>query len=111
MTKPELKAMRRMIQASRSPSGRLPAHVRTEVLAAVARAHDVGMTPAVIAEALGVREAALSRWRWRERSRAGKLVAVRVPLRAAGLIVHAPHGVRIDGLSLDDIAELLRRLA
>ncbi len=111
MTKPELKAVRRMIEASRSPSGRLPARARAEVLAAVARARDAGMTDAVIAEALGVRVAALSRWRWREHSGAGKLVAVRVPLRASGLVVHAPHGVRVDGLSLDDVAELLKRLA
>jgi transposase len=112
MTKPELKAVRRMIEASRGPSGRLPANARAEVLSAVARAHDVGMTHAAIAEALGVREAALQRWRWRERcSRAGKLVAVRVPQREASLIVHAPHGVRIEGLSLEDIATLITRLS
>jgi hypothetical protein len=36
---------------------------------------------------------------------------VRVPLTASSLIVHGPQGVRIEGLSLDDVAGLLERLS
>lgn len=117
MTKLELKALRRLIAASRSPAGRVPAEVRVEVISAVERADAMGMTRGAIAEALGIEEAALARWRWR--TRASKLVAVRVstptpmtaPPAPTTLTVHGPAGVRVEGLSLDDVAGLLKRLA
>ena len=73
-----------------------------------------------IAEALGLDEDALYRLRWRERSkgtaqtrRRRALVAVRVApkVRTETLMVHGPLGLRVEGLTLDDVAELLRRLS
>jgi hypothetical protein len=74
-----------------------------------------------IAEALGLDEGALYRLRWRERSKdkmqGGRhsrgLVAVRVAPKAASetFVVHGPVGVRVEGLTLDDLVALLRRLS
>ena len=75
-----------------------------------------------IAEALGLDEDALYRLRWRERSKDSRqthvrrtrgLVAVRVAPKVSSetLVVHGPLGLRVEGLTLDDLAELLRRLS
>ena len=75
-----------------------------------------------IAEALGLDEGALYRLRWRERSkdstqtrrrRTRGLVAVRVAPKVVSetLVVHGPLGLRVEGLTLDDLAALLRRLS
>ena len=72
-----------------------------------------------IAEALGLEQDALYRLRWVERSRTqgGRhergLVSVRVapPVDAKTLVVHGPLGLRVEGLTLDELAELLRRLS
>jgi hypothetical protein len=74
-----------------------------------------------IAEALGLDEGALYRLRWRERSKDSTqrrhstrgLVAVRVAPKAASetFVVHGPLGMRVEGLTLDDLAALLRRLS
>jgi transposase len=109
MLQPELKAARRLISKSRTPGGRLPANVRGEVIAAVEDAHASGMSYSACAQALGVAEPTLMRWRWRDRDK--KLVSVRVQLPMTALTVHGPGGLRIEGLSLEDVAALLKRLA
>lgn len=75
-----------------------------------------------IAEALGLDEDALYRLRWRERAKGSQqprgrrtrgLVAVRVAARVSSepLVVHGPHGLRVEGMTLEALAELLRRLS
>jgi len=117
----ELKAARRLLETSRTPSGRVPAETRREVVGVAARAHDSGMEYQAIAEALGLDEDALYRLRWRERSkspaRRGRrtrgLVAVHVAPKVVSdtVVVHGPMGLRVEGLTLDGLAELLRRLS
>ena len=75
-----------------------------------------------IAEALGLDEDALYRLRWRERASASTqprrrrtrgLVAVHVAAKAHSetFVAHGPHGLRVEGLTLEALAELLRRLS
>lgn len=74
-----------------------------------------------IADALGLDEDALYRLRWRERSkdstrsrrRTRGLVAVRVAPKLATetLVVYGPLGLRVEGMTVDTLAELLRRLS
>lgn len=69
-------------------------------------------TPAVAAET-GVNRHTLAYWRAHQRAGA-KLRPVRVVESEsgfAGVVVHGPTGVRIEGLDLDGLAELLRRLS
>ena len=109
MARLDLKRLRKKIDGGRSAGGHVPSDVRAEVVATTERAHDDGASYTALADALGIKLQTLSRWR--ETRPTAKLVAVRVPLHAAGFTVHAPHGIRVDGLSLDDVAELLKRLA
>jgi transposase len=109
MTSPDLKKLRKMIDTRRSAGGRVPASTRADIVAEIERAHAAGASYTALAAALGLKLQTLSRWR--EKQPSATLVAVRVPLPAAGLVVHAPHGVRVEGLSLDDVAELLKRLS
>jgi DNA invertase Pin-like site-specific DNA recombinase len=108
MASTDLKRLRKMIDSRRSAGGRVAASARADIVAGIERAHAGGASYTALASALGLKLQTLSRWL--EKRPSAKLVAVRVPLSAAGLTLHAPHGVRIDGLSLDDIAELLKRL-
>ena len=76
-----------------------------------------------IAEALGLDEDALYRLRWRERERSKSsatrqrrtrgLVAVHVAPKVGSdtVVVHGPLGLRIEGLTLEAVADLLRRLS
>lgn len=126
MTTPDLKRARAVLEAKAAGrGGRIRATLQREVLGTVQAAHDAGLSYERIAEALGIRSRMLNRWRRRERrlrakheaERSGastpeaEFVAVRVPLSASGLIVYGPAGLRIEGLSIDNVAELCRRLA
>lgn len=101
-----------MIEASRSARGRVPAAIRSEILIVAERAHDAGASYRDVSDALGIDVKALMRWRWRDQK--PKLVAVRVPLSAAAtstVTLHGPRGLRIDGVSLDDVAALWMKLS
>jgi transposase len=113
MDQSELKAARRLLESSRTPSGRLRAEARRGVVESVERARASGMTYASISVALGVDLDALHRWRWTERVERPAMVAVRVqePVRAASLVVHGPRGLRIEGLTVGELADLVQRLS
>jgi hypothetical protein len=120
----DLKAVSEQLRARRSPTGRVSAKLRREVLPAIEAAHESGLAYSKIAKALGLREKLLTRWRSKERGIAdprgiqctsdGSLLPVRLPWSAAGLgrlTVHGPGGLRVEGLSIDEVAELFRRFA
>lgn len=118
----DLKAARRLLETTRTPAGRVPAETRREVVSVAVRAHESGMRYEAIAEALGLDQDSLYRLRWVERSRSSKqerrrgergLVAVRVASEGGAkmLVLHGPLGVRVEGLTLDELTELLRRLS
>ena len=113
MEQSDLKAARRLLESSRTRGGRLRAEGRREVVAAVERARASGMTYGAISTTLGVDLDALHRWRWTERSERPAMVAVRVqqPVRAVSLVVHGPRGLRIEGLTVGELAELVQRLS
>jgi hypothetical protein len=66
-----------------------------------------------IADGVGVKFQTLMSWRF-DRASAPALVPVRVEAMAAPartLTLHGPRGVRVEGLSLEDVAALLLRLS
>lgn len=101
--------------AERSGVGRaLPVAVRERVVVYTAERRRDGASWRAIAADVGVSEVTLARWAGARPSRAV------VPFRAVHvastppeprLVVHGPGGVRVEGLTLADAAELLRRLA
>jgi transposase-like protein len=106
-----LKSLRAAVVAGRAASGRLRSSARVEVGRLIADAHESGLSYTAIASALGVTDQTLKRWRAPARSTLAAVRIVDAPAPARALMVHGPSGLRIEGMSLDELAELLRRLA
>lgn len=106
-----MKALGEAVTAGRSAGGRLRAGARSEVVRLIEAAHGEGATYGAIAEMLGVSEQTVTRWRMQATDM--ELAEVRIVDAASSaheLVVHGPHGLRIEGLSLDEVATLLGRL-
>jgi hypothetical protein len=92
-----------------------PARLRVQVLAHVERRRRAGIALEAIAAELGLAVATLRNWK---RNTAGtahptfcevEIVPPSGPPSA--LIIHGPAGLRIEGATIADIAEIIRRLA
>ena len=134
----ELKAA---IAASASATGGAPRAVRTAALVLKEELRPVGITARELAKALGIHETTLCRWqhdggsgcrprvsikRSRGRGASFRMVHVAVPdaksvrvvsgevtgPTARGLrVAHAPSGLVVDGLDVETLAALLRRMS
>jgi hypothetical protein len=95
---------------------RVPREVREEVCRYAARRREQGAPWAVIARETGVDVRKLQRWQSRAR-RASAVPVLRpvevlpAPEPVAVLTLVAPSGVRVEGLGLEQAAQLLRLLA
>ena len=95
---------------------RLPREVRDEVCRYAARRREQGAPWAVIARETGLDIRTLQRWNGRRRASAPVPVLRPVEVMPApepeqGLALIAPSGVRVEGLRLEQAAQLLRLLA
>jgi len=129
------------IAASTPTTGGAPGEVRAAVLVLREELRQVGTTARVLAKALGIHEATLSRWRQEagsgrapvaaRRGRAGASAGFRVvqvtgsaartarvasaavaaPVARSLRVAHAPSGLVIDGLDVESLAALLRRMS
>ena len=94
---------------------RVPREVRDEVCRYAARRREKGAPWAVIARETGLEVRKLQRWNTRAR-RTSSVPVLRpvevlpAPEPATALTVVAPNGVRVEGLALEQAAELLRLL-
>lgn len=113
----------REIRAARQRLGHVsrgnphPAQLRARIVAYVEHRCASGVSRRAACAELGVAEATLVRWTKPECRKSSRTtgflpVVVSEPASApAGLEVRGPCGLRIAGLSLEELAELLRRLA
>lgn len=95
-----------------------PARLRTQVLAHVEQRRRAGIALGAVAAELGLAATTLRQWK---RSAAGaappafyevEVVAPAAPPSApSALVVHGPAGLRVEGATIAEIAELVRRLA
>ena len=95
---------------------RVPREVRDEVCRYAARRREQGAPWAVIARETGLDVRKLQRWQSRARRRAAVPVlrpveVLPAPERVPAVSVVAPSGVRVEGLGLEQAAQLLRLLA
>lgn len=101
--------------------GRVPEALKAEVLECLRARRAQGATAEQVASELGLRHRLLERWAAEARPRdmrpalAGfhAVQVVAEPAKAlqrGGLVVHGPGGLRVEGLSLEQVAELLRRV-
>lgn len=102
--------------AERTGAGRpYPPALRRAVVMHHREREREGASVRQVAEELGVSGASLVRWSRTEQEgshgfRAIELVAEPVR-RASGAVVHGPCGLRVEGLTVAEIAELLERLS
>lgn len=108
----------------RGRTSRVPQRVRRAVLAYVDAARDEGQAWWGIAEALGLSESALRRWRADDDGREGvalrpveviadeaTVVAAWPPRGIVGaMTLVSPSGYRVDGLGIEQLAALLARI-
>ena len=96
---------------------RLPRKVRDEVCRYAARRRREGAAWAVIARETGLDIGKLQRWNTRARGTSAPVPVLRsvevmpAPEPEQGLALIAPNGVRVEGLRLEQAAQLLRLLA
>ena len=95
---------------------RVPREVRDEVCRYAARRREKGAPWAVIARETGLDVRKLQRWNTRARRAASPPVlrpveVLRVPEPAETMTLISPSGVRVEGLQLEQAAQLLRLLA
>lgn len=90
--------------------------LRRAIVEHAVKCHEAGITWAHVAKGVGITEWTLSLWRkaYPQTQRATFLpvAVVDSPQRLqTPLVVHGPAGLRIEGLELDGVVELIRRLA
>lgn len=98
----------------RHRGARVPPALRAAIATYARDERAAGASCGAIAERLGVSAESIRRWVFTESVRGdGALVPVHVVAAAAAttLTVWSPTGYRVDGLSVSEAAELLRRLA
>lgn len=103
--------LRRAVEAlgERGRGRPYPKGLRDELMQYLRARRAAGAKLETIGAEIGVPWKTLSRWSGPQRRRkAFRRVEVVAP--SAVVTVHGPHGVRIEGLDLDGLAELLRRL-
>jgi transposase len=97
----------------RGPGRRYPEDVRCRGVAYLRARQAAGAPLSAVLRELGVRRETLTGWATPPDAAPGaRFVPVTVvDAPAGGIVVHGPGGVRIEGLDLAGLADLLRRLA
>jgi hypothetical protein len=99
------------LRSARRAGRRYPAALREAVLEHARKAKEAGKSEAALASELGMSLGTLQYWRATDRR--GRLVPVTVveaPAPAPGLMIECGR-LRVHGLDLDGVTDLLRRLA
>jgi hypothetical protein len=102
--------LKRRLRRAKRAGRRYPADLRDAVLEHAHKAKALDKSDAALASALGMSLGTLQYWRATERR--GKLVPVTIVQASApapGLVIECGR-LRVHGLDLDGVAELLRRL-
>lgn len=113
-TEQEARNLRRAM-GQRGRGRPIPAGVRGAALAYVERRRAEGASQEMIARELGIAQHTVSAWLRKAASEAKvALVPVRVdytaPISGVDIVVTTPRGLRIDGLSLDDVCTIVARV-
>lgn len=119
MTKATIEDIRTALVRSNEGVGRpYPARLRRAVLALAEQQKRAGVSLGSFAAEVGVSATTLRKWKRDAKGGGGaatsafcevEIVAARTP--ASALVVYGPSGLRIEGATIADVAELVRRLA
>jgi hypothetical protein len=97
---------------NRGRGRRYPNVLRKRVLSYIQSRQRQGASPEQISAELGLVLSTLQRWQ-KQTSPAAEFERIEIvgePIAPSGLVVHGPAGLRIEGLDLAGVAELVRRL-
>jgi len=106
----ELAAAVDVLKAGKGKRRKYPMDLRQRLVAFVREQRAAGIQLKSIAARVGVSPTLLHRW---DVSRAGAFRRVELQRQASTssqYVLHAPHGVRVEGLGLDELVTILRRL-
>lgn len=105
----ERNELRALVEASRDGRGyaRLKSELKERIAGYVERSREQGETMDSLASGLGIAKSTLERWR---KGGQRALVAVRVKSPRSGFIVRGPGSISVEGLSVEQLSELVRRL-
>lgn len=121
MSEDETKALRAAVEQKQREQGRGPfeAELKEQLIAHVKRRYAGGESVGKIARSLGLSEQTV--WSWRKqfhakKSGSAKLRQVAIALvepqtEKRQLVVRGPAGLTVEGVTLDELVELWRRLA
>ena len=111
------KELRAEVDNALGPGGRLRAESRGALVTRLEEVRSSGLSYSAIARGLGLKFQTVMSWRQLERKRpkGGEFARVRVspgrPARVpATLVVHGPCGLRLEGVTVEQVAELIRSL-
>jgi len=97
---------------SRGPGRRYSASMQERAEDYLRKRRQAGAPVGLIARELGLGSGTLARWARRRRSASATFVPVRVAAASvAGFTVHAPGGLRIEGLDVATLVDIVRQLA
>ena len=89
---------------------RYPAALRRRITDHVREQRGAGVPLNEIARAIGISSTLLHRWELRLSQKFRRVELAVAPQKTSRWSLHAPRGVRVEGLSLEDLVEVLRRL-
>jgi hypothetical protein len=106
----ELAAEVEGLERGKQKRRRYPAELRRRITDHVREQRAAGVQLNEIARGIGISSTLLHRWEQRLAQKFRRVELVAAPAKASRCSLHAPHGLRVEGLSLDDLVEVLRRL-
>jgi transposase len=112
----DIKALREKLEEDRGRGGRTPRALQAVVVKFSEDRHKAGASIKAISNEIGISVHTLSYWRSVHRRLPGATLAKVKVVRATErpdrpeITVHGPRGLRIEGLSLPQLAELIARL-
>ena len=95
------------------PGRRVPSELRARLIDHFQERGSIGYSQASAAQELGIRLKTMQRWMLQNSSSSSKLVPVMISQEetATGISMVLPNGVRVEGLDVPSVAQLLRELS
>jgi 1,6-anhydro-N-acetylmuramate kinase len=106
----ELAAAIQVLERGKRKRRKYPADLRQRCVDYVREQRAAGAQLKSVADRLGVSATLLHRWEMKRGARFRRVELKAAAMTASRCVLHAPHGVRVEGLGLDELVAVLQRL-
>jgi len=106
----ELAAAIQMLERGKRKRRKYPADLRQRVVDYVREQRATGVQLKSVAERIGVSATLIHRWEMKQGARFRRVELKPAAMAAGQCVLHAPHGVRVEGLGLEELVAVLQRL-